>query len=860
MFIIQSKAARRSARKLAVVTVLGVIANTTASGQGAASLSEPERTTSSAPLTRAAAAPAVRPPVIDGSDDDPVWKTVAPITGFRVFDPKEDGDPSMATEVRISFDAENLYAFARMFDPHPDSIVSLLSRRDVKTQSEQIKLMIDSYHDRRTGYEFAVNPAGVKRDYYTYDDSREDVTWDAVWDVATRIDSLGWTAEFRIPLSQIRYPSRDEHTFGLMIMRDIVRTSERASWPVYKRSRRGIASQFGELTGLRGLGSPRRLEIAPYVVTKNVSSARATGFGRKQTQTVGGDLKYGLTSNLTLDATVNPDFGQVEADPATLNLTAFETFLAEQRPFFLEGTGIFSFAGEASRLFYSRRIGRAPQLAGFVSDPTADIPAATPILGAAKLSGRLAKGLSVGSLFAVTGREAVGSTLIEPRTLYGVLRASQDFRNSESGVGAIVTLVDRNLDSASALVLRRRALSGGVDVRHRFANGTYSLAASLAASVVNGSARAIDRTQRNATHYYHRPDAGLPYNPNRTALSGTNLQLKGDKVSGTLTYGASYERLSPGFETNDLGFLSQADQQVGSAYATVQSRTPRSFWRNASASLIQYNSFTAGGLPTYNFTELDLTAEFENRTTLSLFMWTDYLTPAYCDRCARGGPALRMSSAPTVLINLAGDPRRTVQPSLAAIYVATDEGKSTLWRVRPYFTIRARSNLSWEIGTRYQRNRNNTQWLANHGVIGSDTTHYVFAHLDQQLLSFTSRLNYTATTALSLQMYAEPFLTTGRYFRVRELASPRAADYDARYRPYDLPVAGAAFNIKQLRGSAVARWEYRPGSTVFLVWTQGRDQDDRNPGTFTPARDFKDLFSARPDNTFLLKASYWLNF
>ena len=861
MLIILSKVTFLGARKLALTAAVALLSGTAVSGQGiTSSLAEPERATATVSLARAAAAPAARAPVIDGSDDDPVWRTVAPITGFRVFDPKEDGEPSMATEVRISYDAANLYAFARMFDPHPDSIVSLLSRRDVKTQSEQIKLMIDSYHDRRTGYEFAVNPAGVKRDYYTYDDSREDVTWDAVWDAATRIDSLGWTAEFRIPLSQIRYPSAAEHTFGLMIMRDIVRTSERVSWPVYRRSKSGLASQFGELTGLRGLGSPRRLEVAPYVVTKNVSRTRDTGFGRAQTQTIGGDLKYGLTSNLTLDATVNPDFGQVEADPAVLNLTAFETFLAEQRPFFLEGTGIFSFAGEASRLFYSRRIGRAPQLAGFVTDPSADVAPATPILGAAKLSGRLATGTSVGSVLALTGREAVGSTLVEPRTLYGVVRASQDFRNGESGVGGIVTLVNRDLDSASALVLRRQALSGGVDARHRFANGTYSLAASLAASIVRGSARAIDRTQRNATHYYHRPDAGLPYDPNRTALTGTNFQLKGDKVSGTLTYGASYERLSPGFETNDLGFLSQADQQIGSAYATVQSRTPRSFWRNASATLIQYSTFTAGGLPTINFTELDLTAEFHNRTTLGVFMWTDYLAPAYCDRCARGGPAVRVSPAPSVLINLAGDPRKTVQPSLAAIYTVADEGKSTLWRVRPYFTIRARSNLSWEIGTRYQRNRNDSQWLTNHGVVGSDTVHHVFAHLDQELLSFTSRLNYTATTALSLQMYAEPFLTTGRYFRVRELANPRASEYDARYRPYDLAASDAAFNIKQLRGSAVARWEYRPGSTIFLVWTQGRDQDDRNAGSFVPARDLSDLFSARPDNTFLVKASYWVNF
>jgi hypothetical protein len=811
-------------------------------------------------MLHATAAAAETPPIIDGRDNDPVWSSTTAITAFRVFDPKEDGDPTFSTEAKFSYDAQNLYVFARMFDPHPDSIVSLLSRRDVKTQSEQVKIMIDSYHDRRTGYEFAVNPAGVKRDYYTYDDSREDITWDAVWDVATRIDSLGWTAEFRIPLSQIRYPHAAEHTFGIMIMRDIVRTSERDSWPIYRRSKHGIASQFADLTGLRGLGSPHRLEVAPYVIAKNVALPQSGGFGRAQKQSVGGDLKYGVTSNLTLDATVNPDFGQVEADPAQLNLTAFETFLAEQRPFFLEGTGIFSFNGDASRLFYSRRVGRAPQLAGLVSDPNADIPATTPILGAGKLTGRLATGTSVGTLFAVTGRQSIGQTMIEPQTEYGVFRASQDFRNGESGVGGILTVVNRQLDDAAALRLRREALTGGIDARHRFANGRYSLAGSFATSVVQGTASAIARTQRNAVHYYNRPDAGLSYDSTRTSLTGTDIQLKADKVAGTLTYGGLYERLSPGFETNDLGFLSQADQQIVNFYGAVQSSEPRAFWRNASVQAFQYNQFTANGLPTTNFSELYVSAEFLNRMTFSADLWADNILAAYCDRCARGGPAVRASPDVNLLINVGADPRQTVVPTFAAIYTVGDYGNSTLWRIRPYVTVRARSNLSWELGTRYQRNRSDTQWFDTRGVIGSDTTHYLFAHLDQELLSFTSRFSYTATTTMSLQLYAEPFLTTGRYFRLRELASPRAASYEDRYQPFAAPTDDASFNVKQLHASAVARWEYRPGSTVFLVWTQGRDQDDRNPGSFVPVRDFRDLFGARPDNTFLVKASYWINF
>src|SRR5687767_2469707 len=291
----------------------------------------------SARSTVTLATKAVRAPVIDASDNDDVWRTAVAITEFRVFDPTEDGNPPFRTEARIAYDARTLYVFVRMYDPRPDSIVSLLSRRDVRTNSDQVKIMIDSYHDRRTGYEFAVNPAGVKRDYYIYDDSREDISWDAVWDVQTKIDSLGWTAEFRIPLSQMRYHAEAHNDFGVMIMRDVARTNERYSWPLYRRSRTGIPSQFATVTGFTELASPRRVELMPYAVTRNITGID----GRTQEQTVGGDIKVGLGSNLTLTAAINPDFGQVEADPAVLNLTAFEQSFEELRPFFVEGAGAF---------------------------------------------------------------------------------------------------------------------------------------------------------------------------------------------------------------------------------------------------------------------------------------------------------------------------------------------------------------------------------------------------------------------------------------------------------------------------------------------------------------------------------------
>ena len=400
-----------------------------------------------------------------------------------------------------------------------------------------------------------------------------------------------------------------------------------------------------------------------------------------------------------------------------------------------------------------------------------------------------------------------------------------------------------------------------MDGRHRWGRGAYQVTGSVVASAVDGSAAAIARAQRSAVHLYQRPDAGLPYDTARTRLAGLALTAAADKLNGVWRGGASYQRLTPGFEANDVGFLPQADQQTVRAYATAVSLRPRAFWRTAEATLSVTGQYNTAGLPTARLPELFLFGEFRSAARLSADVWVANAGAVYCDRCARGGPALRLSPAYNLLANYAADPRRRVQPSLAAIYTLGDGGRSALWRVRPYVVVRPATNVSWELGTRYQRNRDNTQWYGNAGAApgaaGSDTTHYVFARLDQHLLSFTARLNVTATPALSLQLYAEPFVSTGRYTAVRELAAPRAAAYDARFRPYALDGGAEGFNAKQFRSNAGVRWEYRPGSALFGVWAQGRDQDDRDLGVFAPGHDYRSLFAARPDNTLLVKAPYW---
>src|SRR5688572_6473072 len=434
------------------------------------------------PTTTALAVRAEQAPDVDGRDSDAVWSTAPKTSEFRQFEPRIDADPTFRTEFQVAYDAGNLYVFVRMYDPRPDSIMHALTRRDVRGPSDQIKILIDSYGDKRSGFSFAVNPDGVKRDFALYNDNQEDASWNGVWDVATVTDSLGWTAEFRIPLSQLRYAGADEHTFGFGVWRDIERLRERTSWPLYETTRSGLSSQLGELAGLAGITSARSVEVTPYTVTKNVQQALPNNrFERQQQFTVGGDLKLGITPNVTLDATINPDFGQVEADPAVVNLTAFESFFPERRPFFVEGTGVYQFqlncyivvdCSTNEGLFYSRRIGRAPALRGLYGD--AATPTATTIAAATKVTGRTRGGLSFGILDAVTP-EVTGTRAgpglpertVEPLTNYAVVRAQQDLRGGDAGISFIGTAVNRSADSLVQPFMHQAAYTGGVTFRNR---------------------------------------------------------------------------------------------------------------------------------------------------------------------------------------------------------------------------------------------------------------------------------------------------------------------------------------------------------------------------------------------------------
>jgi hypothetical protein len=811
---------------------------------------------------------ATQPPVIDGRDDDPVWQSAPAITQFRVFRPIEDGDPKFRTAAKVAFDAHYLYVLVRAFDPHPDSIVGLLARRDAQTPSDLISIFIDSFHDRRTGYEFDVNPVGVKTDYAIYQDGSEDIAWNGIWDVATRVDSLGWIAEFRFPLSQLRHANRQTATFGFAISRMVERATEQSSWPLYRVSRPGLASQLGDLTGLENLAPPRRLEIAPYVVTKNLSVPTATGYDRGQRLDVGADVKVAVASNLTLTGTVNPDFGQVEADPAVLNLTAFETFFPEQRPFFVEGNGLFQFSVDCSQvncnneqLFYSRRIGRAPQLAGQYGD--ANSPSATPILGAAKLTGQVGAGLSVGLIDAVTRREGgVGSSTIEPATNYAVLRATQDFRAGASGVGLMFTGVDRDLDSWTSPFLHREAYVGALEFRHQFLGRRYQLSGSLDWSRVVGSAAAIASTQLDPVHLYQRPDGPLSFDSTRTSLTGDAEELKFAKIGGErVMFETSYLRRSPGFEINDLGYLRQADQQSWNNWIGLFFNHPNAVYQRLQWNFNWWQYWTAAGLPTERAANTNVHTQFKNRWWLHAGGTLGQLGNTWCDRCARGGPAVRQDPYLAPWINIQGDDRHRLIPSVSANYLESSSGRNTSLSLSPQVTLNASTRLAATIGANVETDHLDSQWY-NLFTDASGTQHYTFAHLNQQTLSFTANLGYTITPALSIQWYLQPFVSRGTYANIRELANPGAASYDFRYRPYaDTSVTNnpGGVDSKQFNSNLVVRWEYRPGSTLFVVWMQGRNDFQPVAGPDGLSGDFRNLLDLRADDTFLVKFSYWLN-
>ncbi|MGE3618647.1 MAG: DUF5916 domain-containing protein, partial [Gemmatimonadales bacterium] len=719
------------------------------------------------------------PPRIDARLDDPAWAGAPVERGFRRDVPSDGNPASQETEVRVVYDGDAMYIGARLHDDRPDLIVRRLNRRDsFSSFVDAFFVQIDSYHDHRTAFTFGVTVAGERRDVLTSEDGGGfDAGWDPVWDVAVAVDSAGWVAEMRIPFSQLRFPTADGHAWGIQFRRDIVRAGEAVDWQWSPRAEAGAASKFGHLLGLENIPAPKRLEFLPYVssqarLTEGIAPGNPFDDGSVASATGGLDAKYGITSDLTLNATINPDFGQVEADPSVLNLTAFETFFEERRPFFVEGANFFDFQGSfgLDRFFYTRRIGRAPTASALGTAPYVDEPAATSILGAAKFSGR-AGGWSIGALDAVTGREyarvadqtggPVRRTAIEPLTNFGVVRLRRAADDGGSGVGIALTNVTRSLDSLDFPFLRRSATVAAADFFHLMRQNRYRVSGYLGVSRVGGSGGALAATQASSARYYQRPDQDYaPFDPTRTSLGGYSGQVLFEKIGGDLTFAAGANVVSPGFELNDAGFQLDADRIRGSVLVNRNWRQPGKLFQDGFAGVRVSRTVNFGGqgpgvavVGNGGVTLHDLS---------SIFLIGQYTFTGLDDRATRGGPLIEAPGRLDLNAQYYSDQRQPVYGSLGLAWTRARRGSSS-FSISPGLTFKPTGAASLSVSANYLKDRASRFFLGEFPDPTATETfgnRYLFAPLTQTVLGLSSRIEFFFSPDLSLQVYAQPFFAT----------------------------------------------------------------------------------------------------
>jgi hypothetical protein len=871
---------------------------------------------------------------LDGALDEPAWRSATPVTAFVQLDPDEGRPVSERTDVRILYDGEALYVGARLHDSRPPR--GRLVRRDSYVlDSDWLTVAIDSYHDHLSAFRFSVNPAGVRRDEVFTSSGRTvsstsavvtdrgglvDASWDPVWSAATSVSDTGWIAELRIPFSQLRFSAAHAQTWGLQIERRIARAQELAQFSFTPKDRPAGVPYYGHLHGVSGVRASRRVEVLPYssarlFVRPLAARAPTVGFDdpfrsrADLSARAGADVKFRVTSNFTLDATLNPDFGQVELDPAVVNLTAFETQFAEKRPFFVEGAEILRFGtsifgapeGGPAQLVYSRRVGRAPQLLAPDSAVYADLPDVATILGAAKLTGRTASGWSVGVLEAVTGREEAAfvtragerrTAVVEPLTSYFAGRVKRDMAGGRTTIGALATAVNRRLTAgAPAEVLRSAAYGGGVDFRTETANRAWSVVGSFSPTRVSGSAAAIAATQRSSNHYFQRPDAPhLEYDATATSMSGYRAQVDAGKRAGSWTGNVALTASSPGYEINDLGFQTSTDRIVLDPNVTYERNKPGRLLRRWSVRAGPDNVWTYGWELVRRQSYLTVQGQFANYWTANVQL--NHASPSFNDRLTRGGPLTRTPSSNGARFDVGSDPRKRYTVAAQINRTVDRAGLSqTIYSLDLGF--KPADNVEVQVGPDLTRLRQPAQYvttIADPVAARTFGRRYVFAPLEQTTLAIDTRLNVTFSPRLTLELYAQPFVSSNDFGGLKELRAPRTFDFD-RYGvdvgSLTTDAAGAAtvdpdgagpapafrvtdrdFDLTSLRGNAVLRWEWREGSTLYVVWQQDRaerlsgteaDLRGRNVGSLDLGGSAGDLFAIRPSNVLLFKVSYWMN-
>lgn len=840
-----------------------------------------------------------QPPAIDGKLDDEAWIKHDWESGFIQSEPYEGREPTEKTSFKILYDDKALYLAVSAHDSQPAKIERRMARRDQK-DGDTVSVAIDSLHDHLTAFIFTVNAAGVKSDQVMVNDGvnsgggEPDMSWDPIWDVATAADNQGWTAEMRIPFSQLRFGNNEEQVWGFNIWRDLFREDETSYWQLVPRNASGFVHLFGELRGLQGLTASHQIEIMPYTVGSLRSYRGVPGnpFAKGTGSKLQGGLdgKVGLTSDLTLNFTINPDFGQVEADPSVVNLTAFETYFEEKRPFFVEGRNIIDFQltggnGDFSQdnLFYSRRIGRYPQYSPSV-DGFLDFPGATTILGAFKLTGKTKSGLSLGFLDSLTARETAGyfsggltgDIPVEPLTNYLALRVQKDFNDGATIVGGMATAVNRGLQDDELSFLHGQAYAGGIDIYHSWSNKNYYLSFKAVVSRVQGTPEAILTTQESPVHYFQRPDADhLGLDPSRTSLSGTGGTLEFGKIGGGhWFYVAALTWRSPGFELNDIGYLRSADMAMQYVWFGYQIYEPFGPFRSANINFNEWAGWNFGGEGIFKGGNINLWGQFKNYWSAGGGFGLN--GQGLSAGALRGGPSLRTAPVRNIWFQVETDGRQKVRLSLSGQNSYRPNGDLDIWDWQPALTIVPSSALQLSIIPLYDTNRNVLQYVATPTYGGENR--YVMGTIRQKTLGLTIRLNYSLSPDLSIQLYAMPFISAGRYGDFKRITDSRSKDYARRYALFgpaitydaaggqylvdengdgltDYSFGNPDFNFRQFRANLVLRWEYIPGSTLYVVWSQGRTSYLLD-GAFDLGRDLSGLFDVHPENVFLVKFSY----
>ena len=845
---------------------------------------------------------------IDGRLDEAIWSSPA-ITGFTQRDPLEGEPATQKTQVIVAYDKNAIYIGARLFDTAPDSIIHRLARRDDDVSADQFTIGIDAWLDHRTGFYFGITAGGSIRDGTLFNDTGTDGSWDGVWESAVQITDEGWFVEVRIPFSQLRYPDRPVHTWGINFRRQIERNREDAWYVAVPKASTGMVSWFAHLNGMEDISSPSRIELLPYSAAKNALTHPEDGNpfndGNVFSGQMGLDFKLRLTSSLTLDGTINPDFGQVEVDPAVVNLSDFETFFPEKRPFFIEGRDIFRFGrggtnsnwdfnwGDPNH-FYSRRVGRKPQLHSPHDEPDyVSIPDGTSILGAAKLTGKLTEQWSLGIMSAVTGREFAETDSagirfmdeVEPLSSYNVIRAKREFDEGRHGLGILTNFMVRDLRSERLEgALSRTALDNGIDGWVTLdKDNTYVLTGWIASSTVTGDPDVLTSIKTSSPHYFQRPGADyLSIDSSATSLSGFSGRLYINKQKGNVIFNSALGTVSPGYEVNDMGFQRNSDQinwHIALGYRTFQ---PGKYFRDTFVTLATFRNW-----------DYDGNRYGEGYFSFNSFTFLNYWSASFNliynpevlnKNLTRGGVLTLNRPQQYVSLDVSSDGRKNL-----SFNFGLEQGRATRVYRSAYVGINFKPNATMQININPQYTVDITEasWIGRQEDATATATagvRYLYAESTQKSFSLRTRLDWTFTPKLSLQLYAQPLIFAIDYKDYKELAASNSfrfniygqdagstitsatdsggaishtIDPDGAGPAPSFTIDDADFNFKSLRGNVVLRWEYRTGSVFYFAWTQTRSHVE-SIGAFDLAANSRTLLKADSDNIFLIKFTYWL--